>query len=239
MPCRAAHRGGRAGRLHVAPGVRARAPGDQVAEGQAVEQDRHDHHLLARPERSSWTPPSSRRETLAERLQEQAFLVRGVEIALVGRARGPAVELASTRRAGGLVGLRPAPRTGQGAAASRRSSTSSAIDEGASEVEVAMQWNTGYEESIHTFANTINTHEGGMHEEGFKKALTNVINRYARAKGLAQGEGGEPHRRGHPRRPDRDRRGEARRAAVRGPDQDEARQHRDALVRRDDRERAS
>ena len=53
-----------------------------------------------------------------------------------------------------------------------------------SEVEVAMQWNTGYAESIHTFANTINTHEGGMHEEGFKKALSNVINRYARAKGL-------------------------------------------------------
>jgi DNA gyrase subunit B len=47
-----------------------------------------------------------------------------------------------------------------------------------------MQWNTGYAESIHTFANTINTHEGGMHEEGFKKALSNVINRYARAKGL-------------------------------------------------------
>jgi DNA gyrase subunit B len=53
-----------------------------------------------------------------------------------------------------------------------------------SEVEVAMQWNTGYAESLHTFANTINTHEGGMHEEGFKKALSNVINRYARTKGL-------------------------------------------------------
>ena len=47
-----------------------------------------------------------------------------------------------------------------------------------------MQWNAGYNDSIHTFANTINTHEGGMHEEGFKKALTNVVNRYARAKGL-------------------------------------------------------
>ncbi len=47
-----------------------------------------------------------------------------------------------------------------------------------------MQWNSGYAESLHTFANTINTHEGGMHEEGFKKALTNVVNRYARAKSL-------------------------------------------------------
>ena len=53
-----------------------------------------------------------------------------------------------------------------------------------SEVDVAMQWNAAYQESLHTFANTINTHEGGTHEEGFKKALTNVINRYARAKGL-------------------------------------------------------
>ena len=40
------------------------------------------------------------------------------------------------------------------------------------EVEVAMQWNSGYSESVHTFANTINTHEGGTHEEGFRAALT-------------------------------------------------------------------
>ena len=47
-----------------------------------------------------------------------------------------------------------------------------------------MQWNTAYTESVYSFANTINTHEGGMHEEGLKKALTNVLNRYARAKGI-------------------------------------------------------
>jgi DNA gyrase subunit B len=47
-----------------------------------------------------------------------------------------------------------------------------------------LQWNAGFNESLYTFANTINTHEGGMHEEGFKKALTNVVNRYARTKGL-------------------------------------------------------
>jgi DNA gyrase subunit B len=57
-----------------------------------------------------------------------------------------------------------------------------------SQVEVAMQWNSGFQESLHTFANTINTHEGGMHEEGYKKALTNVINRYARNKGLLKGK---------------------------------------------------
>jgi DNA gyrase subunit B len=49
---------------------------------------------------------------------------------------------------------------------------------------VAMQWNTGYHEGLHSFANNIATTEGGMHEEGFRKALTNVVNKYAREKSL-------------------------------------------------------
>ncbi|AZG47308.1 DNA topoisomerase (ATP-hydrolyzing) subunit B [Gordonia insulae] len=49
------------------------------------------------------------------------------------------------------------------------------------EVEIALQWSTGYAESVHTFANTINTPEGGVHEEGFRAALTAVVNRYARS----------------------------------------------------------
>lgn len=48
------------------------------------------------------------------------------------------------------------------------------------EVEIAMQWNSGFKESVHTFANTINTIEGGTHEEGFRSALTSLMNRYAR-----------------------------------------------------------
>ena len=48
------------------------------------------------------------------------------------------------------------------------------------EVEVALQWNQGYKQSVHTFANTINTHEGGTHEEGFRAALTSLMNRYAK-----------------------------------------------------------
>ncbi|GAA1657847.1 DNA gyrase subunit B [Citricoccus zhacaiensis] len=48
--------------------------------------------------------------------------------------------------------------------------------------EVAMQWTTAYSESVHTYANTINTHEGGSHEEGFRAALTSLVNRYAREK---------------------------------------------------------
>ena len=48
------------------------------------------------------------------------------------------------------------------------------------EVEVALQWNNGYNQAVHTFANTINTFEGGTHEEGFRAALTSLMNRYAR-----------------------------------------------------------
>jgi DNA gyrase subunit B len=51
-------------------------------------------------------------------------------------------------------------------------------------LEVAMQWTTGYSESVHTYANTINTHEGGTHEEGFRAALTTLVNKYARAQNI-------------------------------------------------------
>nr|WP_304610659.1 DNA topoisomerase (ATP-hydrolyzing) subunit B [Sanguibacter sp. HDW7] len=51
-------------------------------------------------------------------------------------------------------------------------------------VEIAMQWTSAYSESVHTYANTISTTEGGTHEEGFRAALTGLVNRYARAKGL-------------------------------------------------------
>jgi DNA gyrase subunit B len=51
-------------------------------------------------------------------------------------------------------------------------------------LEVAMQWTAAYTESVHTYANTINTHEGGTHEEGFRAALTTLVNRYAREKGI-------------------------------------------------------
>lgn len=54
------------------------------------------------------------------------------------------------------------------------------------EVEIAMQWNAGYSESVHTFANTINTHEGGTHEEGFRTALTSTVNKYAIEKKLVK-----------------------------------------------------
>jgi len=122
-----------------------------------------------------------KRDTLAERLQEQSFLVRGIEMALVDEREDPPAKQVF-RAGGGLADF--VKHLAQGKDALHTKMVHFEVARERSEVEVAMQWNTGYAESLHSFANTINTHEGGMHEEGFKKALTNVINRYARAKGL-------------------------------------------------------
>src|SRR5262249_12951042 len=56
------------------------------------------------------------------------------------------------------------------------------------EVEIAWQWNNGYYEGLHTFANGISTTEGGMHAEGFKRALTVAVNRYAKERSLLKGK---------------------------------------------------
>ena len=120
-----------------------------------------------------------KREVLAERMQEQAFLVRGVEIVLIDEREDPPAKQ-MFKATGGLADFVRHLSRGKEALHSKMIHFEAKRE--SSEVEVAMQWNTGYAESIHTFANTINTHEGGMHEEGFKKALTNVINRNARSK---------------------------------------------------------
>jgi DNA gyrase subunit B len=121
------------------------------------------------------------RSTLAERMQEQAFLVRGVEIELVDERESPAWKQ-TFKASGGLADF--VRFLGKGKDALFPRVIHFTVEGERTEVDVALQWNSGYAESLHTFANTINTHEGGMHEEGFKKALTNVVNRYARAKSL-------------------------------------------------------
>ncbi|WP_420116596.1 DNA topoisomerase (ATP-hydrolyzing) subunit B [Micromonospora sp.] len=63
-----------------------------------------------------------------------------------------------------------------------------AAEEEGMSVEIAMQWNESYGESVYTFANTINTHEGGTHEEGFRAALTSVVNRYGSERKLLKGD---------------------------------------------------
>ncbi len=121
------------------------------------------------------------RRLLAERLQEQAFLTRGIEIQLIDEREDPPAKQVF-KASGGIADFVKLLAAGKEPLHQRVISMEGREDD--AEAEIALQWNTGYAESIHSFANTINTHEGGMHEEGLKKALTNVINRYARNKGL-------------------------------------------------------
>ena len=120
-------------------------------------------------------------ETIARRLQEMAFLNKGLVLTLADR-RTADDDTRSFHHPGGLIDyvahinrvkepIQPSIIAFDGAGAGH-------------EVEIAMQWNSGYSESVHTFANTINTHEGGTHEEGFRAALTSVVNKYAKEKKL-------------------------------------------------------
>ena len=123
-----------------------------------------------------------RAQTLIERLQEMAFLNKGLEIRFQRRAPGAPVraDLPVRRRHRRLRAHLNASKEPIFKRVGRRSRTRPTT----SEVEVAMQWNTGYHEGLHSFANNIATTEGGMHEEGFKKALTNVVNKYGRGKNV-------------------------------------------------------
>ena len=122
-----------------------------------------------------------RAQTLLERLQVMAFLNKGLEIRF--KDERPGHEQQQTYKyAGGIVDFVRHLNHSKEALFKRVGSFEMADKD--QEVEVALQWNTGYYESLHSFANGIATIEGGMHEEGFKKALTNVVNKYARAKNL-------------------------------------------------------
>jgi DNA gyrase subunit B len=131
-------------------------------------------------------------ETIARRLQEMAFLNKGLTIVLRDErvadedteadASGQAarVKERTYHYPGGLEDF--VKHINHTREAIHQSVISFEAKGDGLEVEVAMQWNTGYSESVYTFANTINTAEGGTHEEGFRAALTRVVNVYARDK---------------------------------------------------------
>ena len=122
-----------------------------------------------------------RAQTLLERLREMAFLNKGLEIRFTDERPAEPVEHIF-KYAGGITDFVKHLNAAKEPLFKRVAAFEDTSDAG--EVDVAMQWNSGYYESIHSFANNIATTEGGMHEEGFKKAITNVLNKYARAKGL-------------------------------------------------------
>jgi DNA gyrase subunit B len=124
-------------------------------------------------------------ETLSRRLQEMAFLNRGLSITLTDERpdhiNGQA-HVVHYRYDGGIADFVRYLN------ASKEPVHESIIDFGDEapgiSAEIAMQWTGSYAESVHTFANTINTAEGGTHEEGFRAALTTIVNRYAREQNL-------------------------------------------------------
>jgi DNA gyrase subunit B len=141
-----------------------------------------------------WPDPTIFEETvftarvLLERLQMMAFLNRGLEIRFEDKREGGG-EPVSFKYKGGIIDFVRHLNSSKEALFSKVGFYEQA--EEIQEVEVAFQWNTGYNaDGIHSFANGINTVEGGMHEEGFKKALTNVVNRYAEAKAIVKGKDG-------------------------------------------------
>jgi DNA gyrase subunit B len=118
--------------------------------------------------------------TLEERLRETAFLTRGLHIALIDeRGIGSQVEFCYQGGIEDFVGFLNENKEPVGRKIIYFSGES---EEGA--VEVAMQWNSSYQESIFSFANNINTHEGGSHLTGFRSALTRTVNRYAKDHGM-------------------------------------------------------
>jgi len=120
-------------------------------------------------------------ETLSRRQQEMAFLNRGLTIILTDERPdhiNGEPHVVSYRYDGGIADFVRYIN------ASKEAAHDSVIEFGDEEpgisAEIAMQWSGSYSESVHTFANTINTAEGGTHEEGFRAALTSIINKYAR-----------------------------------------------------------
>ncbi len=129
--------------------------------------------------------------TLSRRFQEMAFLNKGLTIELVDE-RSPAIiddaddeAVEVVRRVeyhyeGGIADFVTHINSSKGAANPSVIYLESEADDKRMSAEVAMQWNTTYAESVYTFANTINTTEGGTHEEGFRAALTSLMNKFAR-----------------------------------------------------------
>jgi DNA gyrase subunit B len=128
-------------------------------------------------------------ETLSRRFQEMAFLNRGLTLVLRDERPQHADDDGNLREVvyhydGGLSDFVKHLNSTKGTAHPSIIWLEAEDTERHISLEVAMQWNSGFTEGVYTFANTINTHEGGTHEEGFRSALTGLVNKFARQWGL-------------------------------------------------------
>ncbi len=133
------------------------------------------------PDPSIFEEVNFRAQTVLERLQMYAFLNAGVEITFRDEREGGAAPMSYCYK-GGIIDFVKHLNATKDPLFKRVAYFKVAEQDG--EVEVALQWNTGYNEGLHGFANGVATIEGGAHVEGLKKALTNAVNKYARARGL-------------------------------------------------------
>jgi DNA gyrase subunit B len=124
-------------------------------------------------------------ETLRARFQQMAFLNKGLRITLTDE-RGEEDVVESYMYEKGLVDYVEYLNKAKKAELIHPDIIAFESEDNDRKIslEVAMQWTNAYTESVHTYANTINTHEGGTHEEGFRAALTTLVNKYAREKGI-------------------------------------------------------
>jgi len=172
------HRDGGKWEQHYAKGGKPQGKLTRIAASK-----KHGTIVTFWPDATVFEETEFRAQTLLERLREMAFLNKGLEIRFRDERPDPPLEQ-TFRYAGGIVDFVKHLNSSKEPLFKRVVSFD--LIEARSEIEVAMQWNTGYYEGLHSFANNIATTEGGMHEEGFKKALTNVVNKYARAKGFVK-----------------------------------------------------
>ncbi|MDO5044282.1 MAG: DNA topoisomerase (ATP-hydrolyzing) subunit B [Coriobacteriia bacterium] len=123
-------------------------------------------------------------ETLKKRMQQMAFLNKGLKITFRDERQLEPLE-ESFQYEGGISDYVKYLNEGKEILAGLSKPIHiEAKTEGIGEIEVACQWNNGYNETVYSFANNINTVDGGMHLEGFRTALTKTLNEYARAKGI-------------------------------------------------------
>ena len=122
-------------------------------------------------------------ETLRQRFQQMCFLNKGLRISLKDERDGHNDTYCYERGLTDYVEYLNSAKKVE-VVHDEVISIETENDEKTMSVEIAMQWTTGYNEGVHTYANTINTHEGGTHEEGFRTALTTLLNKYGREKGL-------------------------------------------------------
>jgi DNA gyrase subunit B len=122
-------------------------------------------------------------ETLRQRFQQMCFLNKGLQINLLDERDGRKDNYCYERGLADYVEYLNSAKKVE-TIHDEIISIETETKEKTISVEIAMQWTTGYNEGVHTYANTINTHEGGTHEEGFRTALTSLLNKYARDKSL-------------------------------------------------------